>query len=121
MGLYVFDHFRPIVVPLNKRISFANAKMAKMVMHFLEYCFNKDFGSYTGFILFTIFFSNMIQEARVIITIWVPFIKSTLRVFHHFGYSSAKSVLLLQGFGVSYVNYTQWATLDIVFSLCYIY
>ena len=55
----MFNHLRPIVVPLNKRIHLANAKMAKMIMHFLDYCFNKDLGNYGGFILFTIFFINM--------------------------------------------------------------
>ena len=55
--------------------------------------------------LFTMVFINMIQEASG----------------YSIGYSSAKFGLLLQGFGDSYVNYTQWATLGIVLSLCHMY
>ena len=55
MGLNVFYHFRPVVVPFDQGIGFPNTKMAKMVMHLLEDGFDKDFWDDSGFIFLAIF------------------------------------------------------------------
>ena len=58
MGLDVLHHLRPIVISLNQCVGFA---YAKMVMHFLEYGFDKDFWDNCDFVFFVIFSVYVIQ------------------------------------------------------------
>ena len=55
MGLYVFYHFRPVMVSFDQGISFPDAKMAKVFIHLLEESFYKGFRDDCGLILLAIF------------------------------------------------------------------
>ena len=62
MGLNVFYHFMPVVVPFDQEIGFPNTKMAKMVMHLLKDGFDKRLWDDSGFILFAIFPVYVVQQ-----------------------------------------------------------
>ena len=73
MGLYVFYHFRPVIVSSNQGISFPDAKMTKVFMHLLADGFYKGFRDDHGFIFLAIFPIYVVQQTCVIIHIRSPF------------------------------------------------
>ena len=55
MGLYVFYHFRPVIVSFDQGISFPDAKMTEVFMHLLDDGFIRVLGDGHGLIPLAIF------------------------------------------------------------------
>ena len=69
MGLNVFCHFQPVVMSFDQGIGFPYTKGAKMVMHLLEYSFDKGLQDDSGLIFPAIIPVYVVQQPCVIIPI----------------------------------------------------